>query len=264
VAILGAGVSWNTVTLDVADGVARLTVDRPDALNAMNSETLDEIGDAIAEAEREEARVLVLTGAGDDAFIAGADIDYMKEFSTPEALAYAERGQDVVRDLLSYPGVTIAAINGYAFGGGCEFALACDLRVASERAMIGQTEIDLGIIPGWGGTQLLQRLVPDETARRLILFGERLDASDAHERGLIGEVVAHDELYDHVDEMAAELAAKPRHALYAAKESLNAFHEGGIESGLNVERRAWSGLFGTPDQREGMAAFVEKRDPEFE
>jgi len=208
-------VSWNTVTLDVVDGVARLTVDRPDALNAMNSETLDEIGDAIAEAEREEARVLVLTGAGDDAFIAGADIDYMKEFSTPEALAYAERGQQIVRDLFAYPGVTIAAINGYAFGGGCEFALACDLRVASERAVIGQTEIDLGIIPGWGGTQLLQRLVPDETARRLVYFGERLDASDAHERGLVGDVVAHDELYEYVDEMAAELAAKPRHALAA-------------------------------------------------
>jgi len=264
VAVLRAGVSWNTVTLDVADGVARLTVDRPDALNAMNTETLEEIGDAIAEAEREEARVLVLTGAGDDAFIAGADIDYMKEFSTPEALAYAERGQDIVRDLLSFPGVTIAAINGYAFGGGCEFALACDLRVASERAVLGQTEIDLGIIPGWGGTQLLQRLVPDETARRLIFFGERLDASDAHEQGLVGEVIAHDELYDHVDEMAAELSEKPRHALYAAKEALNAFHEGGVETGLNVERRAWSGLFGTPDQREGMAAFVEKRDPEFE
>ncbi|MFD1633848.1 enoyl-CoA hydratase/isomerase family protein [Haloplanus ruber] len=256
--------SWNTVTLDIADGVARLTVDRPDALNAMNSETLDEITAAIAEAEREEARVLVLTGAGDDAFIAGADIDYMKEFSTPEALAYAERGQAVVRDLQSFPGVTIAAINGYAFGGGCEFALACDLRVASERAVIGQTEIDLGIIPGWGGTQLLQRLVSDETARRLIYFGDRLDAQDAYEQGLVGEVVAHDDLSDHVDEMAATLAAKPRNALYAAKEALNAYHETGGEGGFTVERRAWSGLFGTADQREGMEAFVEKRDPEFE
>jgi enoyl-CoA hydratase len=257
-------VSWNTVTLDVADGVARLTVDRPDALNAMNTETLGEIESAIAEAEDEEARVLVLTGAGDDAFIAGADIDYMKEFSTPEALAYAERGQGIVRDLREFPGVTIAAINGYAFGGGCEFALACDLRVASERAVIGQTEIDLGIIPGWGGTQLLQRLVSDELARRLIFFGDRLDATDAHEHGLIGEVVAHDDLYDHVDEMAAELAAKPRHALYAAKEALNAYHEAGGEGAMTVERRAWSGLFGTHDQREGMDAFVEKRDPEFE
>jgi enoyl-CoA hydratase/carnithine racemase len=257
-------VSWNTVTLDVDDGVARLTVDRPDALNAVNAETLDEVATALAAAEDEGARVLVLTGAGDDAFVAGADVDYMREFSTPEALAYAERGQGVVRDILEYPGVTIAAINGYAFGGGCEFALACDLRVASERAVLGQTEIDLGITPGWGGTQLLQRLVSDETARRLLFFGERLDASDAYERGLVGDVVAHDELYDHVDEMAAELAAKPRHALYAAKESLHAFHEGGLETGLTVERRAWSGLFGTPDQREGMAAFVEKRDPDFE
>jgi len=256
--------SWNTITLDVADGIARLTVDRPDAMNAMNTETLDEIEAAIAEAEREDARVLVLTGAGDQAFIAGADIDYMKEFTTPEALAYAERGQGVVRDIQSFPGVTIAAINGYAFGGGCEFALACDLRVASERAVIGQTEIDLGIIPGWGGTQLLQRLVSDETARRLIFFGERLDASDAHERGLVGEVVAHDELYDHVDELAVELSEKPRHALYAAKEALNAFHETGGEGAMTIERRAWSGLFGTADQREGMTAFSEKRDPDFE
>ncbi|MFB6103386.1 MAG: enoyl-CoA hydratase/isomerase family protein [Haloplanus sp.] len=256
--------SWNTVTLDISDGVARLTVDRPDALNAMNTETLGEIAAAITDAETEDARVLILTGAGDDAFIAGADIDYMQEFSTPEALAYAERGQGIVRDLREFPGVTIAAINGYAFGGGCEFALACDLRVASERAVIGQTEIDLGIIPGWGGTQLLQRLVSDETARRLIFFGERLDASDAYEQGLVGEVVAHDELYDHVDEMASELATKPRHALYAAKEALNAYHEAGGEAALTVERRAWSGLFGTHDQREGMAAFTEKRDPEFE
>jgi len=251
----------NTVTLDIDGGIARLTVDRPEAMNAMNAETLGEIREALAEAEDADARVLVLTGAGDDAFIAGADIEAMREFSTPEALAYAEQGQAVVRTLREFPGVTVAAINGYAFGGGCELALACDLRVASERAVIGQTEIDLGIIPGWGGTQLLQRLVPDEVARRLVFFGERLDATDAHEYGLVGEVVAHDELYDHVDAMANDLAEKPRHALYAAKEALDAYHDGG---GMAVERRAWSGLFGTPDQREGMAAFLEKRDPEFE
>jgi enoyl-CoA hydratase/carnithine racemase len=256
--------SWETVTLDVTDDIARLTVDRPDALNAMNAATLGELSAAIEAAEDDGARVLVLTGAGDEAFVAGADIDYMKEFSTPEALAYAERGQGIVHDLLSFPGVTIAAINGYAFGGGFEFALGCDLRVASERAVLGQTEIDLGVIPGWGGTQLLQRLVSDEVARRLVFFGERLDAQDAAERGLVGDVVAHDELDDYVDEMAATLAAKPRHALHAAKEALNAYHDPGGEGGFTVERRAWSGLFGTPDQREGMAAFVEKRDPDFE
>jgi enoyl-CoA hydratase/carnithine racemase len=254
-------VSRNTVTFGVDDGIARLTVDRPEAMNAMNGETLDEIRGALADAEDAGARVLVLTGAGDDAFIAGADIETMREFSTPEALAYAEQGQAVVRALREFPGVTVAAINGYAFGGGCEFALACDLRVASERAVIGQTEIDLGIIPGWGGTQLLQRLVSDEAARRLVFFGDRLDATDAHEYGLVGEVIAHDELDEHVAELAADLAAKPRHALYAAKEALNAYHDG---NGMAVERRAWSGLFGTHDQREGMAAFVEKRDPTFE
>jgi enoyl-CoA hydratase/carnithine racemase len=256
--------SRDTVSLELDDDVARLTVDRPDALNAMNTTALGELSAAIDEAAGETVRVLILTGAGDEAFVAGADIDYMKEFSTPEALAYAERGQRVVRDLLGFPGVTVAAINGYAFGGGCELALACDLRVASERAVLGQTEIDLGVIPGWGGTQLLQRHVSDEVARRLVFFGDRIDAQDAYEEGLVGEVVAHDDLDDHVDELAATLAAKPRHALHAAKESLNAFYEAGGDGGFAVERRAWSGLFGTPDQREGMAAFVEKRDPEFE
>jgi enoyl-CoA hydratase/carnithine racemase len=255
---------WETVTLDVDEDVATLTVDRPESLNALNTETMDALSAAIAAARDADARVLVLTGAGDDAFIAGADIEYMQSLSTVEAEAYAAQGHDICRALEEYPGVTIAAVNGYAFGGGCEMALACDLRVASERAVLGQTEIDLGIIPGWGGTQRLPALVGDEVARRLIFFGDRIDAGDAYEHGLVGEVVAHDQLESHVREMAAELAAKPRFALRAAKEALNTANEASRDVGLDFERRAWAGLFGTHDQREGMAAFVEKRDPEFE
>jgi enoyl-CoA hydratase/carnithine racemase len=255
---------WETVSLEIDDDVATLTVDRPDSLNALNAPTMDALEEALAAAEDAGVRVLVLTGAGDKAFIAGADIGFMQSLSTEEAEQYAAQGHDICRALERFPGPTIAAVNGYAFGGGCEMALACDLRVASERAVMGQTEIDLGIIPGWGGTQRLPALVGDEVARRLIFFGDRIDAGDAYEHGLVGEVVAHDQLDDHVAEMAADLAAKPKFALRTAKEALNKHHEAPRDVALDFERRAWSGLFGTHDQREGMEAFVEKRDPEFE
>lgn len=257
--------SWDTVTLDVDDdGVAVLTIDRPEKLNSLNVETLHALEEAIAEAADREVRCLVLTGAGEKAFIAGADISYMKDLSTAEAQAYAELGHRICDALETFPAPVIAAINGYTFGGGCELALACDLRVASERAVLGQTEIDLGIVPGWGGTQRLSRLVDDETARRLVFFGERVDASDAYELGLVGDVVAHDQLDDHVAEMAADLAAKPAAALRVAKEAMNMVHEAPQQAGLDYEKRAWSGLFGSHDQREGMTAFVEDREPNFE
>jgi len=255
---------WETIRLAFDGDVATLTVDRPDRLNALNVDTLEAIEEALAEAQAEGARALVLTGAGDDAFVAGADIGYMRELSTPEAQAYAELGHRVADRIERFPAPVIAAINGYAFGGGCELALACDLRVASEDAVVGQTEIDLGIVPGWGGSQRLPRLVGDEIARRLIFFGERIDAQDAHEHGLVGEVVAADQLDDRVADLAAELAGKPAYALRTAKELLNQAHETGQEAGLRYERRAWSGLFGTHDQREGMAAFLDDRDPDWE
>ncbi|RJT01203.1 MULTISPECIES: enoyl-CoA hydratase/isomerase family protein [Halococcus] len=254
--------SWETIDLEWDGDVATITVDRPDRLNAMNVETLEALEEALSEAR--DARALVLTGAGEKAFVAGADIGYMADLSVSEAQAYAELGHRVTDAIETFPAPVIAAINGYAFGGGCELALAADLRVASERAMLGQTEIDLGIVPGWGGTQRLSRLVGDELARRLVFFGERLDAQDAHQFGLVGELVAHDELDSHVAEMAAELAAKPKYALQAAKESLNQVHESDQSDGLTYERRLWSGLFGTADQHEGMTAFVEDREPDFE
>ncbi|MEZ3114660.1 enoyl-CoA hydratase/isomerase family protein [Halobaculum sp. MBLA0147] len=254
------------VTLDVADdtGVATLTVDRPDRLNALNVDVLEGLREGVAEAEAADARTLVLAGAGDDAFVAGADISYMKDLSTPEAQAYAELGHDVARDLETFPAPVVAAVDGYAFGGGSELALACDLRVASESAVIGQTEIDLGIVPGWGGTQRLPRLVSDEVARRMVFLGERLPAEEAESVGLVGEVVADEAFDEHVAELAARLAAQPQFALGAAKEALNLAHEEPLHAGLATERRLWSGLFGTHDQREGMAAFLEDREPEFE
>ncbi|SIQ79238.1 short chain enoyl-CoA hydratase [Haladaptatus litoreus] len=255
---------WDTVRLDFDDDVATLTVNRPDRLNALNVETLHALREAISEAESEDARVLVLTGAGEKAFIAGADISHMQDLSVAEAQEYAELGHEIADMLELFPAPVIAAMNGYTFGGGCELALACDFRVASEDAVIGQTEIDLGIIPGWGGTQRLTRLVGDELARRLIYFGERIDAQDAHEIGLVGEVVAHDQIDSHASEMAADLAERPAFALQAAKEALNQAHEGTQSAGLRYERRLWSSLFGTHDQREGMSAFLDDREPDFE
>ena len=262
-AVVGAHVS-DTVDLESEAGITTITVTRPDRLNALNTETLHALESALTEArDKHDSRVLVLTGAGDDAFVAGADIEYMSQLSVEESQEYAELGHRVTDAVETFPAPVIAKINGYAFGGGCELALAADLRVASERAVIGQTEIGLGIVPGWGGTQRLSRIVGDERARRLVFFGDRVDATDAHAYGLVGEVVAHDDLDDHVSEMATELAGKPAFALSAAKEALNQVHESHLTAGLRYERRLWSGLFGTDDQREGMTAFVEKRDPEF-
>lgn len=252
----------DTVSIDRADGVATITIDRSDSLNALDTDTLATLDGVLDETE--DARAIVLTGAGEDAFVAGADIEYMKDLSVEQALDYADLGHRICERIETHDAPAIAAINGYAFGGGCELALACDLRVASENAVIGQTEIELGIVPGWGGTQRLSRLIGDPAARRMVFFGQRLGAESAAELGLVGEVVPQEDLDTVVSEMARELAEKPRFAMAAAKEALNQVHEGTQSAGLSYERRLWSGLFGTPDQREGMEAFVENRDPDFE
>ncbi len=252
----------DSLSVERDGAVGTITVDNPENLNALDVETLGALEEALAETA--EARALVLTGAGETAFVAGADISYMTDLSVTEAQAYAELGHRVCDAIETHPAPVVAAVNGYAFGGGAELALACDMRVASENAVIGQTEIELGIVPGWGGTQRLSRIVGDAAARRMVLLGERLDAESAAEIGLVGEVVSQEELHSVVSDLASELAAKPRFALSAAKEALNQVHELPQSAGLAYERRLWSGLFGTADQREGMSAFVEKRDPEFE
>ena len=249
----------NTIKLDQNGDVATVTVDRPDALNSLNPPTLETLAETIEDAAG-DARVLIVTGAGDEAFVAGADIKHMKDLSTQEAYDWCSLGHRVCDSLAYFPGVTIAAVNGYAFGGGFEVLLACDLRVAGESAVVGSTEIDLGIVPGWGGSQRLPRLVGDETARRMIYLGRRLDAETAADEGLFSDVV----LDGNVFELAEELAAKPFFALRAAKESVTHRHRGQEAVAMAHEKRTFAGLFGTHDQREGMAAFVENREAEFE
>ena len=256
--------TWDTVELETEDGVTTITVDRPDRLNALNVATLEALDDALDEAADRDTRALVVTGAGDDAFVAGADLAYMKDLSVQEAQDYSELGHRVMTKVETFPVPSIAAINGYAFGGGCELALATDMRVASERAVLGQVEIGVGIMPGWGGIQRLARLVDDEVARRLVYFAERIDAEDANQYGLVGEVVAHDTLDDHVADLAGDLAAQPKYAIRAAKEAFTKVHRTDLDTGLDYEQRLWSALFDTADQTEGMAAFLEDRDPEWE
>jgi enoyl-CoA hydratase len=241
-----------------------VTIDRPEAMNALDLETLRDLRDRLAALARDrETRVVVLTGAGDKAFVAGADIKYMSGLGVLEAREWGALGHETAELLETMPKPTIAAVNGFALGGGCELALACDLRYASRSARLGQPEINLGIIPGWGGTQRLARATSLGFAKELILTGRLVDAAEAERRGLVNAVYEPDELLPKTLETAKLLASKSPLALGYAKEALNLALQGGREAGLSQEAALFAMLFSSRDQREGMTAFVEKREPEF-
>jgi enoyl-CoA hydratase len=246
------------------DGVVVVTIDRPDALNALNGETLRELRDRLRDLANDlEARVVVLSGAGDRAFAAGADIKEMVHMGVLESHAWATLGHECGRLLETMPKPTIAAVNGFALGGGCELALACDIRYASERAKFGQPEINLAVIPGWGGTQRLARAVGAGLAKDLILTGRTIGADEALRIGLVSAVHPPDELLDRTLETASELARKSPVALSAAKDAANRALQGDVGSGLSYEAILFSALFATEDQKEGMMAFSDKREPGF-
>jgi enoyl-CoA hydratase len=245
-------------------GAALLTVNRPEAMNALDLEHATALRDRLAElAADESARVVVLTGAGDRSFIAGADIKYMQGLGVLEARRYAELGHECGRLLETMPKPTIAAVNGYALGGGCELALACDIRVASSTAKLGQPEINLGIIPGWGGSQRLARTTTLGFAKDLIYTGRTVDAAEALDRGLVDAVHEPGELMAKVGELCETLAAKSPLALAYAKEATNLTLQGDHRTNLETELRLFSMLFASEDQKEGMAAFVDKREARF-
>jgi enoyl-CoA hydratase len=210
-----------------------------------------------------ETRVVVLTGAGDRAFIAGADIKYMSGLDVEHAKAWGELGHETGRLLETMPQPTIAAINGFALGGGCELALACDLRFASSNAKLGQPEINLGIIPGWGGTQRLARATTLGFAKELILTGRTVGADEALERGLVNAVTEPDELMPRVMETAVQLAAKSPLALEAAKQAINRALSGDHAANLAREADRFGDLFASADAKEGLTAFADKREPRF-
>ncbi len=233
-------------------------------LNALDARTLDELGQVIGEVERGAARGLILTGAGDRAFVAGADIAAMAGFSAEEARAFAERGQAVLERLERLPVVTVAAVNGFALGGGCEVALACDLVYASERARFGQPEVNLGIIPGFGGTQRLPRRIGTMRALELLLTGEACDARRARELGLVLEVLAPDKLLPHAREQVRKVASRGPAAIASVKRLVQAGAGLPLSAACELERHGFAATFSTADAREGMRAFLEKRPPRFQ
>jgi enoyl-CoA hydratase len=242
------------------EGVAIVTVDRREALNALDEETLTELRDRLAElAGDADVRALVLTGAGDRAFVAGADIKAMSAMDSDQARAWGDLGHETALLLETMPKPTIAAVNGFALGGGCELALACDVRYASTVAKLGQPEVSIGIIPGWGGTQRLPRVVGIGVARELIFTGRMVDADEALRIGLVNAVFSPEELMSKALELARSLAAKSPLVLAAIKETTSRTFHGD----LGAEAEAFADLFGSEDQREGMAAFIEKREPRF-
>jgi enoyl-CoA hydratase len=231
-------------------------------MNALDRPTLEELRDRLLELRDDaEARVVVLTGAGEKAFVAGADIKYMSGLGTDEATEWGGLGHTCGQLLETMPKPTIAAINGFALGGGCELALACDLRYASSAAKLGQPEINLGIIPGWGGTQRLARLTGLGFAKELILTGRTVDAEEALARGLVNAV--HDPAIEKALEVARLLASKSPLALSAAKRALNHVLQGDHVENLEREADEFGGLFDSEDAKEGLAAFAEKREPVF-
>ena len=244
--------------------VACVTVDRPTVLNALNTALLQELLATLRDLGGDSGvGVIVLTGSGERSFIAGADIKEMAGKTPLEARAYSELGQEIAHLLETMRKPTIAAVNGYALGGGCEMALACDVRLASENAHFGQPEINLGIIPGWGATQRLARATNIGYAKELILTGRMIDAEEALERGLVQHIYPAAELMPKTMELAQTMAAKSPVALYYAKEATNRSLHGDIGGNLVHEADLYSLMFSTDDAREGLNAFVEKRDPTF-
>ena len=248
------------IRVDRTGAVAIVTVDRPDAMNALDQPTLAELRDRLAElAGDADVRALVLTGAGERAFVAGADIKAMSVMDVEHARAWGALGHETALLLETMPKPTIAAVNGFALGGGGELALACDIRYASTAAKLGQPEVSIGIIPGWGGTQRLPGVVGIGVARELIMSGRFVDAEEALRIGLVNAVFAPGELMAKTLELAQSLAAKSPLVLAAIKETTGRTFQGD----LGAEAEAFAHLFGSEDQKEGMAAFIEKRAPSF-
>ena len=248
------------IRLEQKGSVAIATIDRPKALNALNSAVLDEL-DALLDTVRadETIRVLILTGSGDKAFVAGADIGEMSNLTKAGGEAFGKKGNDVFRKLETLPIPTIAAVNGYALGGGCELSMACDIRICSETAVFGQPETGLGITPGFGGTQRLARLIGPGMAKQLIFAAKNIKADEALRIGLVNAVYPADELMPAAEKLAETIARNAPIAVRACKQAINEGLELPMDEAIALEERLFGSCFETEDQKEGMGAFLEKR-----
>jgi len=256
--------AYETILLEQEGPIGILKLNRPQALNALNSRVISEMISALDEVEKGILpKVLIITGAGEKAFVAGTDITEMEKLSSFEARQFANDARKAIDKVAGLDRPVIAAINGFALGGGCELAMACDIRIASEISRFGQTEILLGIIPGGGGTQRLARLVGTGKAKELIFTGNLIDAAEALRLGLLNHVCTADKLEETVMTMAGRIARQSPLALKWAKKVINAGQEVGLSRGLDYEALAECLLFTSQDREEGMKAFFEKRDPQF-
>lgn len=254
---------FNNIKFEIEGHVALITIDRPKALNALNSETLKELEIAVEEiASDDNIYVFVITGQG-KSFVAGADIAEMKDFTPEEARRFAKLGHKVFSRISSLCKPSIAAINGYALGGGCELALACDIRIANQSIKIGQPEVGLGITPGFGATKRMVEVVGLSKAKELIFTGEYLNAEEAKEIGIVNRVVKKDVLMPEVMKMAHNITSKAQLAVRYAKLAIDRSQYVDTKTASHIETSAFSLCFANEDQKEGMTAFLEKRNPEF-
>ncbi|MCX6243202.1 MAG: enoyl-CoA hydratase-related protein [Bacteroidetes bacterium] len=252
---------YRNLKVELLNGVALITISRPAALNALNSEFFTEFNDLLNELGKDTSiRVMVITGEG-KAFVAGADIAEMANMNYDQACCFARTGQKTFLRLEKMEIPVIAAVNGFALGGGCELALACDFRIASSLAKFGQPEVNLGLIPGYAGTQRLSRLAGMGNALFLILSGETITADDALRMGLVQKVVPAETLMEEVMKLATKMASNGSHAVRMAKEIIRKGRETTLHDGSNLESEAFSKLFDYPSTKEGMKAFLEKRKP---
>lgn len=236
-----------------------VTIDRPKALNALSSQVLEEIDQAFKAIDLEKTWVVILTGGGEKSFVAGADIKEMHMLSKAEGEAFGKKANDIFRAIETFPIPVIAAVNGYALGGGNEIAMSCDIRICSENAVFGQPEVGLGITPGFGGTQRLPRLVPIGIAKELIYSTRRIKADEAYRIGLVNAVYPQSELMNEAKKLALSIIKNAPIAVRECKKAINNGVEVGMDQAIVIEEKAFGACFETEDQREGMGAFLEKR-----
>lgn len=256
--------AYQNLIIERKNTVSIVFINRPDKLNALNTQTMIDLKAAITELNADESvAAIILTGKGEKAFVAGADISELNKLDMISGKKFAEAGQEVFNMLENSEKPVIAAVNGFALGGGCELALACHIRIASENAKFGQPEVNLGIIPGYGGTQRLTRLINSGRAMEYILTGDMIDAREAFRLGLVNKIFTQAELLEKTIEMAEKIAAKAPIAVKFAIRAINAANEMGASDGQSFEAALFGACCGTEDSKEGTAAFLEKRKAEF-
>ena len=246
------------ILYEVKDAVATITINRPKALNALNSQVLDELNATLDAVNLDETRALVLTGAGEKSFVAGADIGEMSTLTKAEGEAFGKKGNDVFRKLETFDIPVIAAVNGFALGGGCEISMSCDIRLCSENAIFGQPEVGLGITPGFGGTQRLARLVGPGMAKQMIYTARNIKADEAYRIGLVNAVYPQEELLDAAKKLAATITKQAPIAVRACKKAINDGLDASMDDAIVIEEKLFGSCFETEDQKAGMGNFLEK------